>query len=422
MKVTFGRYNDSFKPKQKTDSWTESVELFEQKKYFDSYKAFVNYISDEATQNAKLTETGEQLQIDFIQGTKLIRTIIDLQKVIAESDIAEFAKTGIPFMRRLLELNYSLYYSRFSIKDNMIVLKFDSSIIDCSPSKLFFALKELALKADKQDALLIKDFPVLQPVYETNKIEFPDSVKKIKYNYLKKWIENAVQKVSVLNENTYEGGISYILLSAIYKLDFLLVPEGYIINELEKMSNQYFANDGKSYVDKNNILKDRITKTLNEPEEKIINSFYKTISAFSVLSPTSYNTVLNVIKDNVKNVKWYIDNKHEDIALSIYEYIFGYCLYTYGMVRCVAKMFRLAMLLINFDYYKEITGDGEGYKDAEGNLNQNVITDKINKYINEGKTEYPELNFNISNLNFSSQLQFLSSYLKEIQTLNFNVE
>jgi len=137
----FGRYSDAFKSKDKINFWREAVENFEQKKYFNSFRSFVKYAVNEETQNVILTDNGDSLDIKFYQGTKLIRVKINSQQVTAESDIASFSKPGIAFMRRLLELNYTLYYTRFSLKDNMILLKFDSSIIDCSPSKFYYAKK-----------------------------------------------------------------------------------------------------------------------------------------------------------------------------------------------------------------------------------------------------------------------------------------
>jgi hypothetical protein len=417
----FGRYSDAFKSKEKVNFWREAVENFEQKKYFDSFRSFVNYAVDEETQNIILKDNGDSLDIDFYQGTKLIKVKINSLHVTAESDIASFSKPGITFMRRLLELNYTLYYTRFSMNDNMIILKFDSSIIDCSPSKLYYAIKELAIKADKQDDLLIKDFGLLQPIYEVNTIPVPDNEKIIRYKYFRKWIDEALKKVSTLNENTYEGGISYLLLSSVYKVDFFLMPEGNFVNQIEKLNSIYFANDNKSFTEKNNNLKQELMKLYNEPEKNITDSFYKTINSFSLLNPTNFNMVLNVINDNQKNVKWYLDNKHEDLALAVYEYIFGYCLYIYGMVKCITHLFKLAMVLINYDFYTEIAGDsGVRYYVEKNKLNDKIIIDEINQAIEGSKNEFPELSFNTETLNFTSLLQFLNSYLKEIQNLNFN--
>jgi hypothetical protein len=418
----FGRFSDSFKSKEKTDFWRVAVESFENKNYFDSFRNFVKYADDDETNNIKLTDNGSSLDIEFYQGTKLVKVKIDDKKVNAESDIAIVTKSGVAFMRRLLELNYGLYYSRFSLKDGMIVLKFDSSIIDCSPSKFYYAIKEIALKADKQDDLLTKDFNMLQPVIEVNTIIIPESEKNIKYKFYKKWIEETIKTVNLLNEKSYEGGISYLLLSLVYKIDFFLLPEGNIVNELEKLSSNYFTDDGKTFIEKNNSLKDGLQKLNDEPENKVIESFYKTISAFSVLNPTNFSPVLNIIKDNQKNIKYYIDNKNEKIALAIYEYIFGYCLYNYGMVKCVSHFFKLAMVLINYEYYLEITGSsGNKYFIDENKLDEKLIKDELNDEIKNSGTEYPELSLNTANLNFSSLLNLLHSFLKEIQNLNFNI-
>jgi hypothetical protein len=418
----FGRYSDAFKSKEKVNFWREAVENFEQKKYFDSFRSFVKYAADEESQNIALKDNGDSLEIKFLQGTKLIKVNIDNQHVVAESDIASFSKPGIAFMRRLLELNYTLYYTRFSLKDNLILLKFDSSIVDCSPSKFYYAIKELALKADKQDDLLIKDFNLLQPINEVETISVPDIQKKIKYKYYRKWIDESLKKVSTLNENTYEGGISYLLLSTIYKIDFFLLPEGNFVNQIEKLNSIYFANDNKSFTDKNNNLKQELVKLSNEPESNVINSFYETVNSFSLLSPTNFNMVLNVINDNHKNVKWYLDNKHEDIALAVYEYILGYCLYMYGMVKCITHLFKLAIVLINYDYYTEINGESVvKYFKEKDKLDDKIIVSEIKQAIEESKNDFPALSFNTDLLDFTSLLHFLSSYLKEIQNLNFNV-
>ena len=418
----FGRYSDAFKSKEKINFWREAVDNFEQKKYFDSFRSFVNYASDNETKNIILKDNGDSLDIEFFQGTKLIRANIYKDHVIAESDIAIFTKPGVAFMRRLMELNYSLYYTRYSLKDNLIILKFDSSILDCPPSKFYYAVKELAVNADKQDDILIKDFSLLQSINEVDTIAIPENEKQIRYKYFKKWIDEALKKVSTLNENSYEGGISYLLLSLVYKIDFFLMPEGNIVNQIEKLNSIYFANDNKSFVDKNINLKNEIIKLGNEPENNVLNSFYKTITAFSLLNPTNFNMVLNVINDNHKNVKWYLDNKHEDIALSIYEYISGYCLYHYGMVKCVSNLFKLAMVLINYDYYSEITAEsGKKYFLEKDKPDAKVIIDEISSIIEDSKEDFPELSFKTESLNFTSLLQLLNSYLKEIQNLNFNV-
>jgi hypothetical protein len=255
-----------------------------------------------------------------------------------------------------------------------------------------------------------------------NPVIIPENEKNVKYKYYRKWIEEALKTVSSLNEKSFEGGISYLFLSTIYKIDFFLLPEGDLEDELERLSSLYFNNDGKSFLDKNITVRESIQELYDEPESKVTESFIQTISTFSFLSPADFNSVLNVINDNQKNIKWYIDNKHENLALAIYEYIIGFCLYNYGMEKCLTHLFKLGMFLINYDYYRDFTfGSGGKYFIEEDKLNDKLIIEVINRVIENSKSEYPGLLFNTSNLNFSSLLNFLNSYFKEIQILNYSV-
>jgi hypothetical protein len=80
------------------------------------------------------------------------------------------------------------------------------------------------------------------------------------------------------------------------------------------------------------------------------------------------------------------------------------------------------MVLINYDYYSEITAEsGKKYFLEKDKPDSKVITDEINSIIDNSKEDFPELSFKTESLNFASLLQFLNSYLKEIQNLNFNV-
>ena len=69
---------------------------------------------------------------------------------------------SVPVMRRLLEMNFTLYYSRFALDNERLCMRFESDIETANPSKLYYGLKELATKADKQDDLLVQDFSSLQ--------------------------------------------------------------------------------------------------------------------------------------------------------------------------------------------------------------------------------------------------------------------
>ncbi len=104
--ITFGRFSDSYKPKQKIEFWNTSEKLFLEKSYLDSYEAFFNYLRDDESNNVSFKRDGSRIDFELLQGSKIIKGFIDGSKVEAEADIAVYEKLSVAFMRRLMEMNY----------------------------------------------------------------------------------------------------------------------------------------------------------------------------------------------------------------------------------------------------------------------------------------------------------------------------
>src|SRR5690606_33936341 len=108
------------------------------------------------------------------QGSVLVRGEIDEEKVSAEIVLAGMPEPSIPVMRRLLELNFNLYYSRCAVSGDKICMRFDTDLVTATPNKLYYGLKELATKGDKQDDLLINEFGFLLPLNTGHVTEIPE--------------------------------------------------------------------------------------------------------------------------------------------------------------------------------------------------------------------------------------------------------
>ena len=429
MAIRFGRFSDSFKPKEKVDAWKETEKLFEEKKFLDSYNALFRYIRDDNLENVKTfplkrdfeNSTGENSGIKFelVQGSKIVKGFADNKKVTAESHIVEFEKLSVAVMRRLMEMNFSLFYTRFALKDNLICIKFDSSTADGSPRKLYYALKELATRADKQDDLLIDDFSTLKPTETAPAETLPESEKEIKYKYFVKWINDTLKRVSELKEDSFAGGISYLLLNLLYKIDYLIVPEGTLTNELEKISFGYFTKDNKPFEEKNRNMKEAFQKLAVMPKEKVVEDFYRVKSTFGIANPAAHQAVIDVFNSNLQNVKWYLDNKYEDIAYAIYEYTGGHCLFTYGLVKPTVQLFHLIYNILEQDYFNELGFEERLYFQEEKKFNETLIKDRVKKIIEEGKGQFPQLDFKTDNLKFDTMAALLRTYFTEMHNLNF---
>lgn len=423
--ITFGRFSDAFKPKQKVEAWNTSEKLFLEKDYTGSYEAFFNYLRDDDAGNLNFRKTPgktpEEDTIDFElqQGSKLISGKIAGGKITAEADIAVYDKLSVAFMRRLMEMNYTLFYSRFALKDNHITIKFDSTIPAAPPRKLYYAWKELATRADKQDDLLSDDFAMLKSTSSGHVEELTPQEKEIKYNFFRKWLEGTIKRIDELNQDAFSGGISYLLLNAAYKIDYMIAPEGTLMNEIEKMNWDYFAKDNKPYVEKNRKMKEALQKILDIPKDKVLEDLYRVKSTFGIANPAPHQTVIDLFNNNLNNVKWYVDNNYMDIAVTIYEYLATFSLFSYGLPKPDAKLFHLMLNVTNQDFFTAL-GTGDMLFDAaSGKFSEKLIKDRIAEIISGGIALYPELKFNTDNLKFDSMINFLKSYVAEIQTLNY---
>ena len=161
-------------------------------------------------------------------------------------------------------------------------------------------------------------------------------------------------------------------------------------------------------------------KLLDKPKESVIEDLYRVKSTFGIANPAPHQAVVDLFTNNLQNVKWYVDNNYLDIAIVLYEYLATYCLFSYGLPKPDAKLFHLMLNITNQDYFTAL-GVGESLHDpASGKFSEQLINNKIDAIITEGKELYPELKFNTANLKFDSMVSFLKSYIAEVQQLNYN--
>ena len=238
--VVFGRYSDNNKSVAQTARWTDADNLFKEKKYFESLDAFFEYLKDDAEQNTLYERNDETGKFEIFQGSKIVKGMFNRDELKAEVTLAGMLQPSVPVMRRLLESNFSLYYSRFALDDGRLCMRFDSDTNTASPSKLYYGLKELATKADKQDDLLVQEFSSLQAVDNEHVAAIPLAEKEVKYRYFQSWIQQTLDTIASVDADKFSGGNAYLLLALIFRIDFLIAPEGKLLSDLEKINGIYF--------------------------------------------------------------------------------------------------------------------------------------------------------------------------------------
>jgi hypothetical protein len=416
--ISFGRYSDNNKPNEKVSKWNDADALFKEKKYFESISAFFDYLKDDAAQNVIHERSGSEGRFELFQGSKIVRGSYNNEQLKAEATLAKMPQPSVPVMRRLLEMNFNLYYGRFALDNDHLCMRFDSNLAAASPNKLYYGLKELATKADKQDDLLVQDFTILQTTDTEHIKEIPQQQKEIKYQFWTKWIKETLDYAGTLDADKFSGGIAYLLLSLAYRLDYLISPEGKLMNELEKVVEIYFRKDERPAQEKNRDMTEAYNKLLAKSKEEMFPYFFTSKYTFAVTSPQVYKTIADSINTSNQNITWYRDNNYPIIAEKICEYGFSYCQYSYSLPRPVTEFFHLFIMVNYIDYFIAL-GFREKYYDAVSKqFNPAAITERIKQVQDKWKSKYPNLDFRFENLRYDSLLNFNLSFTNEVQFLN----
>jgi hypothetical protein len=420
--IIFGRYSDNNKSVAKVEKWNAADNLFKEKKYYESISAFFEYLKDDELGNVMHTQDGSKGSFEFYQGSKIIRGHYDENLFEAEALLATMPQPSVPVMRRLLEMNFTLYYSRYAINGDNISMLFDSDIQTANPSKLYYGLKELATKTDKQDDLLVQDFTSLKAIDIDHLQVIPEEEKEVKYRYFKKWIGETLALINGIDQDKYSGGIAYLLLALAYRIDYLVVPEGKLLLALEKIVEIYFRKDDRPVTEKNQEMVDGYQKLLERPKEEFFPFLFRSKFTFSIVTPQNYKTIADAIYNANQNVGWYKDNKLPGIAAQISEYGLSYCQYSYSLPRPISEYFHLFMMINYGDFFRDIGFKDEYYNKETGEYNRELIFQRIEETEARWKEKYPELKFKSDKLKFDNEVAFNQSFTTEIEYLNLETK
>jgi hypothetical protein len=418
--IIFGRYSDNNKTVSKISRWTEAEKLFRENKKQECLDAFFDYLLDDSQQNVVHERTGTDGTFSLYQGSKIVRGNYDEKKFHAEVTLARMPKPTVPVMRRLLEMNFNLYYSRYAMDGNRLCMRFDSDIDSATPNKLYYGLKELATKADKQDDLLVQNFSTLQPEDIDHIVPMSQHEKEVRFQFLQKWIRDALEYISSLDADKFSGGISYLLLTLAYRIDYLVAPEGPLLNEIEGIPDLYFKKDNKPVAEKNRLMIEAYHKVQSKTKEQVSPFLFRSKHTFSIVTPQNYKTIVDAIKGAHQNMQWYRDNSYPFIASKIIEYGVAYCHYSYSLPKPLSDLYRLFMNVNYNDYFKALGFSTTYYHADKKEVDKDEVVEEIEEIVQAWQPKYQRLQFNTEALRFDSLLNFNYSFTKELVNLRFD--
>ena len=418
--ILFGRYSDAYKNSLQLAAWNEAMASFDAGRPMQAYRHFFTYLRDEREDNLHWRDTGKAIFFEFQQGSRLITGKADAQKVQASSKIAKVNDLNVGFLRRLMEQNYALKFCRYALSpDNHLVIAFDTSALDGTPLKLVQALRELALHADKQDDLLLDEFGSLQAAEGPPEIPIPDHEKAIKYAYIRREIESTFAEIDRGQPNPAQvsGGYAYLLLGLAFRLDYIVRPEGYMMDMMERLYHIYFRQQEQSAQSKLHAIRKELQNLLDRPEEVVCKEMYRTRSTFGMNPPIGHDQLVNLIYSELPNMDWYANQHYEAIAMAVPRYIAGYVMSQFAPQPPVRDLLHLFFQIVEQDIFVEL-GFQLHYVHDNGQLNYQIILREFVVIRDRHVADFPDLaKMNTDILDFSSRARFVRSYLELIKSL-----
>lgn len=419
--IMFGRYSDSFKDEVKQALFYEAIQRFDQDQFLPSIINLLDFLRNDLSDNVQYDIDGEELFFQILQGSKTIMGRCNSEKFVAISEIATVNAPNVGLFRRLLDKNYVLKYNRFCLDVDMnLILKFDSFAVDASPKKIYFALKELAINADKYDDILIDEFKELDQFHQGKIIALPDDIKSIKVDYLRKEIRTVFARIDELkgfNEDLHHA-ISYILLYCNYKLDYLVKPEGFTMELIERNHRLFFTNSEQEVSQKNKQVRRNLKLLLDRTDEQLFEELYDTVHTFGYTQNASHDQLKALITSELPKAETYISAGKIDLAIDVMGYIAMYGLFHNGFPQPDVDMLSLFMHVLESEYFTDLGFETSFYHEEK--LESKRILHRIQEVRAMNMELYPEFDTDVSILSFEGKWQFAHSFLKMLQAYDLH--
>ncbi|MFM2386161.1 MAG: hypothetical protein RL660_918 [Bacteroidota bacterium] len=419
--VQFGHYSDNNKSKQQIENWSKAEGLFHDGKYISCAEEFLQYIQDAGMSNVTYKRTGNTLDFEIIQGSKRIHGACNDDGLKAWCQIASMQAPSTPAMRRLLELNYAMSYSRFALKDDVLHIVMDCTDDMMHPNKLYYGLRELCLQADLQDDILLSNFSNMQQVESDHVMHNTDQQKEIKYAYFLKCIDESLSIVEPLNPDTFSVTISYIYINLLQKLHYLLVPEGKLLEEIDRITNKYWSElEKKTSVELNQMLQKNLIALRALPKQNIIDNLYYTNGTFCRMPPPDLNKVQEVIGNCLVSMAHYRDSQQHNIANLIMEYCLTNTAYHNSMPQCLRRFVAVFMQVNHSAYCQDLGLPTVLYNVEHGTFSKTEIANLLKEAVDSDIHRFPNLKFDSAALRYDNLVTFNQSFLEQLIKIDYS--
>lgn len=422
LKHTFGRGINASVSKDEEKLFNKSYEAFEAKEILLAYECFlkslINYSNDISNENVIIRQENESLYFELYQGSAIIRGTVTKENLSAEAILCKKSSAHVALKRLILERNYQFTYAYYFSDDEHIKLKLSLDNTTMSPQKVFFPLREIALNADFDKEYIKSEFLDIQIEEISHVKALSDDELSLKYDFMHKWIDEINIKIASLPSNDHAGMESFILLYLLFKIDYMLVPKQTIFKKSTKKIQEYFSDENLSVEAKNDELREYILELQEMSFDEFKQNFYHAKYTFNPTDKAANEEIDVFITESLSKIRWYKNNRYNQIIPTMYKYIAMYILYNYGLHSATKDLLHTLVEIQNPSYFKAL-GYTPLYDEENQTFAKRAIISKIDTIISTNKNRFKMLKPFGDKLNFSSLNELNNSFYLQLKNLNY---
>jgi hypothetical protein len=422
QKHFFGRSINANLSKDEEDLFNKADEAFEAKDILSAYEYFFksleNFSSGKSNQNILITKNEDKLNFEIFQGTARIIGTITKDNFYAEAILTKKAAANVALKRLILERNYQLTYAYYFSDKEYIKLKLFLDNITMTPQKVFFPLRELALNADFDKEHIRSEFLDI-PIEDIAHLKIMDEDElRFKYDFMRRWIDEVNAKIATLPSNDNAAMQSFILLYLMFKIDYLLVPKYSMFQKSSKKILEYFSDEDLTVESKNEEIREYINELSEMSFDLFKTNFYDAKYTFNPSDKSAHEDIEIFITESLAKIRWYKNNRYNQVIPTMYKYIALYLLYNYGLHPVTKALLHTLVEIQNTDFFKAL-GYKTLYDEQNSSFSKRAVISKIENIISPHQSRYKMLKPFGDKLNFTSLNEFSNSFYLQLKNLNF---
>ncbi|ABB43993.1 hypothetical protein Suden_0714 [Sulfurimonas denitrificans DSM 1251] len=422
LKHTFGRSINANISKDEEKLFNKSYEAFEDKEILLAYeyflKSLINYSNGVSNENVIIKKEDDSLYFEIYQGGALIRGKATKKSLNAEAILCKKSSAHVALKRLILERNYQFTYTYYFSDDEYIKLKLSLDNTTMSPQKLFFPLREIALNADFDKEYIKSEFLDISIEDVSHVKTLSEEELSLKYNFMHKWIDEINVKILSLPSNDNAGMESFILLYLLFKIDYMLVPKFTIFKKSTKKIQEYFSDENLTVEAKNDELREHILELQEMSFDEFRKNFYNAKYTFNPTDKAPNEEIEIFITESLSKIRWYKNNRYNQIIPTMYKYIAMYLLYNYGLNPLTKELLHTLVEIQNPSFFKAL-GYTPLYDEESQIFAKRAIVSKVDSIVSTHKNHFKKLEPFGDKLNFSSLNELNNSFYLQLKNLNY---